>query len=53
VVVSLHDLWGRFDAFGRRFINSANPILGSSKMEREFLEQAKREQLKQNEKTDG
>jgi hypothetical protein len=54
VVVSLRKLWERFDAFGRRFISGANPVLGSSKMERELLEQARcQQQLKQNEKNDG
>ena len=46
MVVSLGDLWSRFDAFGRKFINNASPILGSAKMEREFLERAQREQAK-------
>ena len=40
----LRNWWRSFDAFGRRFIDNANPILGSLSTERKMIEEAKRQQ---------
>jgi hypothetical protein len=53
VVVSLPgELWRSFDAFGRRLLNFANPVLGSRGTERKMLEEAAR-QRKAKEQTKG
>ena len=44
VIHTLRRWWRSFDAFGRRFINDANPILGSSTVERKMIKEAKRQQ---------
>jgi hypothetical protein len=36
-------LWQSFDAFGRRWMNFANPVLGSRAAERKMLEGAARQ----------
>jgi len=44
ILTSLRNWWRSFDAFGRRFINDANPIMGSSASERKMIAEAKRQQ---------
>ncbi len=51
--MSWKEWWKRFDAFGRDFINNTNPILGSSRTERELLEKAKRERAFKEKKHNG
>ena len=46
----LGKVWRSFDAFGRRFMNRANPVLGSSATERKMLEEAARQRKAKEEK---
>ena len=36
--------WRAFDAFGRKFMNYSNPILGSQSIERRMIEEGLRQQ---------
>jgi hypothetical protein len=52
MLARLRTWWRAFDAIGRRYINDANPVLGSPSAERKMLEEAAR-QRKAKEQTNG